>query len=141
MNEIKLREGSYLSKPLSGLDAHSAVMKGLSVDVVLRIKKSLKIIDEAEFLKVLGISARTLHRKATGSQQLLDGNASDRALRLASILELATGVLGSQDEAERWLSRPAIGLSDNRPIELLQSSEGTDLVKTLLMRMDYGVYS
>jgi len=50
-------------------------------------------------------------------------------------------VLGSQEAAERWLSTPAMALDRRRPIDLLQSSEGTELVKTLLTRMDYGVYA
>ena len=53
----------------------------------------------------------------------------------------AVEVLGSREAAERWLSTPAMGLDQRQPIELLQSSEGTDLVKTLLTRMDFGVYA
>ena len=71
----------------------------------------------------------------------LDHNASDRALRLASVLNQATDVLGSQLAAEHWLSSPAIGLDRRIPIDLLQSSEGTAMVKTLLSRMEYGVYA
>jgi uncharacterized protein (DUF2384 family) len=32
-------------------------------------------------------------------------------------------------------------LDERKPIDLLQSSEGTELVRTLLTRMDYGVYA
>jgi putative toxin-antitoxin system antitoxin component (TIGR02293 family) len=60
---------------------------------------------------------------------------------LASITERAIDVLGSKEAADQWLSAPAIGLDQRRPIDLLQSSEGADLVKTLLTRMDYGVYA
>jgi len=71
----------------------------------------------------------------------LGANASDRALRLLSVTELATKVLGAEAAAERWLVAPAIGLDRRRPIDLLASSEGTDMVKTLLARMEYGIYS
>ena len=50
-------------------------------------------------------------------------------------------VLSSQEAAERWLSTPALGIDGRKPIDLLQSTEGTELVKTLLTRMDYGVYA
>jgi putative toxin-antitoxin system antitoxin component (TIGR02293 family) len=53
----------------------------------------------------------------------------------------AIDVLGSKDAAEHWLAAPAIGLDQRQPIDLLQSSEGAELVKTLLTRMDYGVYA
>jgi putative toxin-antitoxin system antitoxin component (TIGR02293 family) len=88
----------------------------------------------------VGISERTLQRALAGNKPL-DGNASDRTLRLAAVTELASEVLGNQDEAERWLAAPALALDRRRPIDLLQSSEGSDLVKALLIRIDHGVYA
>ena len=99
------------------------------------------IIKEARIYDVLGISAKTMRRRSASAAKTLDPNASDRALRLVSVTSQAIGVLGSQEAAERWLESPAIGLDRRRPIELLQSSEGTEMVKTLLTRMDYGVYA
>jgi putative toxin-antitoxin system antitoxin component (TIGR02293 family) len=101
---------------------------------------SFHLIDRNEVLQAIGISERSLQRgEAAG--KLLGPNASDRALRLALVTRQATDVLGSHEAAERWLSTPAIGLERRRPIELLQSSEGTDMVRTLLTRMEYGVYA
>ena len=71
----------------------------------------------------------------------IDRALSDRVLRLVSVVNQATQVLGSQQAAEQWLSSPAIGLDRRIPIDLLQSSEGTAMVKTLLSRMEYGVYA
>lgn len=71
----------------------------------------------------------------------LDASASDRALRLVAVMHQATEVLGSQEAAERWISSPAMGLDQRVPIDLLQSSGGTAMVKTLLSRMEYGVYA
>ena len=71
----------------------------------------------------------------------LDSSASDRALRLAAVTDRAIEVLGSQNAAENWLSSSAIGLNRRRPIDLLRTSDGTELVKTLLTRMEHGVYT
>ncbi|AUB82283.1 antitoxin Xre/MbcA/ParS toxin-binding domain-containing protein [Candidatus Thiodictyon syntrophicum] len=65
----------------------------------------------------------------------------DFTRRLASVTAQAIDTLGSREDAERWLASAAIGLDRYRPIDLLQTSEGTELVKTLLTRMDYGVYA
>ena len=46
-----------------------------------------------------------------------------------------------EDAAERWLVTPAIGLDRRKPLNLLQTSEGTELVKSFLTRIDYGVCS
>ena len=122
----------------TGLGAHDAVTAGVQVADMRQVMKTLKLIGEKDIYVLLGINARTMQRRA---DRTLDANASDRALRLVAVTHLAISVLGSQDAAERWLASPAIGLDDRKPIDLLQSSEGTDMVKTLLTRMDYGVYS
>ncbi|MFM2059728.1 MAG: hypothetical protein RLY71_4113 [Pseudomonadota bacterium] len=129
-----------LARNLSPLQAHDLVTAGLPMDTARELVASFRFIDRSVLLRAVGISERTLQRgKAT--DKLLDSNASDRALRLAAVTELAIDVLGTQDAAERWLSAPAMGLDQRKPIDLLQSSEGTELVRTLLTRMDYGVYA
>ena len=54
---------------------------------------------------------------------------SGRAWKFADILAKATGVFGSQAEAEQWLDRPAIGLDQHRSIDLLTTPAGLELVE------------
>ncbi len=126
---------------LTGLGAHDLVAKGIDVADAKQVMAGFTIINEKQFYSVLGITERTMQRRAASSAKTLDANASDRALRLVSVVNQATEVLGSQLAAEQWLSSPAIGLDRRIPIDLLQSSEGTAMVKTLLSRMEYGVYA
>ena len=99
------------------------------------------IINDKQLYKVLGITERTMQRRTASTTKTLDANAGDRALRLVTVLHQATEVMGSQEAAERWLASPAIGLDQRLPIDLLHSSEGTATVKTLLSRMEYGIYA
>jgi putative toxin-antitoxin system antitoxin component (TIGR02293 family) len=48
---------------------------------------------------------------------------------------------GSREEAEQWLDRPQTGLDQRRPIDLLQTPAGADLVRDLLTRLEHGVYA
>jgi putative toxin-antitoxin system antitoxin component (TIGR02293 family) len=128
------------ARSLSPLQAHDLVAGGLPVAALRELMASFRLVDRDAVLNAVGISERTLQR-ANAADKPLDSNASDRMLRLASVAEMAIEVLGSQDAAERWLSAPAIGLDQRRPIDLLQSTGGTELVKKLLIRMDYGVYA
>ncbi len=59
----------------------------------------------------------------------------------AEILAMATRVLGCQQEAERWLKRPAMGLDQRRPLDLLAMPDGTGIVRDFLQRLQYGVYT
>jgi putative toxin-antitoxin system antitoxin component (TIGR02293 family) len=40
-----------------------------------------------------------------------------------------------------WLERPALGLEQRRPIDLLSTTAGVKLVEDLLGRLEYGVYT
>jgi putative toxin-antitoxin system antitoxin component (TIGR02293 family) len=73
--------------------------------------------------------------------KLLSHEQSGRTWKLAEILAKATDVLGSREEAEQWLERPAMGLNQRRPIDLLATPAGVEMVETFLERLDYGVYT
>lgn len=130
-----------LQHDLTGLKAHDLVAKGVRVADARQVMNAFTIINADQFYGVLGITERTMKRRAASAAKTLDANASDRALRLVAVTGQAIGVFGSQEAAERWLASPAMGLDQRKPIDLLQSSEGTELVKTLLSRMEYGVYA
>lgn len=57
------------------------------------------------------------------------------------ILARATEVFGSPEEAKRWLEQPALGLDQQRPIDLLQTPAGAKLVEDFLGRLEYSVYN
>ena len=54
--------------------------------------------------------------------------------------EILAKALGSQEDAEQWLERPAIGLDQRRPIDLLATPAGVEIVEAFLTRLKYGVY-
>jgi putative toxin-antitoxin system antitoxin component (TIGR02293 family) len=130
-----------LQHDMTGLRAHDLVTQGVSVAAARQVMGAFRIIDETQLYLVLGISPKTMQRRSVSATKTLDANASDRAMRLVSVTSQAIEVLGSQEAAERWLASPATGLDRRTPIDLLQSTEGTEMVKTLLTRMDYGVYA
>jgi putative toxin-antitoxin system antitoxin component (TIGR02293 family) len=124
----------------TGLAAHQFVVGGVTTGPIKQLVEHYKVIDLLQVLRVMGISERTFQR-AEASARPLDANASDRAMRLATVTTQATAVLGSLANAEQWLTSPETSLDGHRPIDLLQSTAGTELVKTLLGRMEYGVYA
>ena len=140
LKEIVSKEALPNASP-TGLAAHDLVARGIGVADAKQVMKGFTIINEKQFYSVLGITARTMQRRAASADKTLDANATDRTLRLISVTQQATEVFGTQEAAERWLSSPAMGLDQRTPIDLLQSSEGTAMVKTLLSRMEYGVYA
>jgi putative toxin-antitoxin system antitoxin component (TIGR02293 family) len=64
-----------------------------------------------------------------------------RPRKFTQTLVRATAVFGSQQEAERWLEQPAIGLDQRRPIDLLATQAGAKIVEDFLTRVEFGVYT
>ncbi|MCY1369891.1 putative toxin-antitoxin system antitoxin component [compost metagenome] len=60
--------------------------------------------------------------------------------KYAALLKRAAEVLGNRRFAERWMVEPAIGLDGQRPIDLLSSVAGIELLETFLTRLEYCVY-
>lgn len=56
------------------------------------------------------------------------------------LLELAIVVFGTRELATEWFHKTALGLSGARPIDLLASPHGSNLVREFLVRLQHGVY-
>ncbi|MCY1454309.1 putative toxin-antitoxin system antitoxin component [compost metagenome] len=72
--------------------------------------------------------------------EALSPEQSARALYYAEVLEKAQEVFGTRALAEEWMTRPALGLDGESPIDLLSNPVGSELVTAFLNRLDYGVY-
>ena len=93
------------------------------------------------FAKAIGMSLRTYQRHTSTAAKSLNAEQSGRTWKLAEILARATSVLGSKEDAEQWLEQPATGLDRRRPIDLLATPAGVELVEDFLVRLEYGVYA
>ena len=125
----------------SDLEAHELLHRGLPRAALSSLVDKIHFITSDEASEALGMSLRTLQRHKNTPAEHLDVQQSGRAWKFAEILAKATHVLGSQDEAEQWLRRPAIGLDQQRPIDLLTTPAGVQLVEDYLGRLEYDVYT
>jgi len=125
----------------SPLDAHDALVGGLPSAAAAHLVGRLTSLRSADSLeKALGMSLRTFQRRREGGVKPLSHEQSARTWKFAEILANATQVFGSQAEAERWMEQPAIALEQRRPIDLLTTPAGAEIVEDLLRRLEYGVY-
>lgn len=128
----------------TGLDAHDLLMGGLPAAALMHLTGEVAFLAASPDLleKAVGISLRTLQRrrKEVGDAPLSVEQGS-RTWKFAEILASASALFGSQAEAEAWMNRPAIGLDQRRPIDLLATPLGVAAVEDYLTRIDYGVYA
>lgn len=120
---------------------YRATQEGITIAALIEFAKSVQMFTSDYLLVTLtGLSERTIQRRKQSPAEPLSSEQGARAFRVAQILEQAIRVMGTPELAEAWMLKPAIGLDNRRPIDLLDNSIGTQLVGELLTRLEYGVY-
>jgi putative toxin-antitoxin system antitoxin component (TIGR02293 family) len=133
---------TFRKVPQSPLEAHEMILRGLPARALSHLVQNLVFLRWDDSLaKAVGMSHRTYQRHTAASAGQLNPEQSGRAWKLAEILARAASVLGSKEEAEQWLERPAIGLNQRKPIDLLATPAGVELVEDFLVRIEHGVYA
>ena len=122
-------------------DAHELVLRGIPAAAMVKLFATVITLSPDLVLSAIGVSERSYARRKAAPKTRLAVNESERLWRFAEILAHATRVFGSQAAAEKWLDRPAIGLDQRKPIELLKTHPGARLVEEYLTRIEHGVYS
>jgi len=129
-----VRESTPDSAALFSVDQ---VRKGLPLKALDDLARTLQI-ERGVLTDVLGISLRTLQRKA-GDNERLGPAASDRLARLRRILDLATHVLGEGNKAARWLTCESRALGGNVPLQMLDTDMGAQRVQQELRQIEFGM--
>ncbi len=126
--------------PRDAFDVHVMLSAGLPGRVLVHLVDQSGIMQKPDLLeKAVGISLRTLQRRHQ-EPGILTREQSSRTWRFAELLSQAIEVFGSQAEAEKWFERPALGLNQQRPIDLIATAAGQRLVEDFLVQLEHGVY-
>ncbi len=132
-------EWTQLSGQIRKLDAvarHNFVSQGVSTKVLYTLLDSFEKTSRPEIFSVLGFSSKTASRRKNSSMSL---PASDATVSMIEIKALAETVFGNSALAEEWLNKPALALDHHKPMELIATRPGAELVREHLIRLDYGV--
>ncbi len=112
---------------------------GLPAEILVTLARELNL-DRGTLARVIGIPQRTLSRRLSAHKRL-SPEESDRTVRFARLLAMATETLGSREKASHWLQSPNRTLEGRTPLELLDTDAGAQSIETILGRIAYGVYS
>ncbi len=128
--------------PFSRIELHKAMREGaFSYAVLDTLMAGLGALKKKDVAGVLGVSTRTLDRQRTAPERAMPADVASRTWMLAETMAKASEVFGGVKQAESWMDKPALGLDGLRPIEMLQTLQGAEVVNDLLTRLEYGVYS
>ncbi len=111
--------------------------KGLPLSAVESLRdQGLTFTEISEIV----ISPRTLkHRKSR--KEKLSSVETDRALRVARVVNLADKVFGSRMKALLWLRSADDRLDHRTPMQMLVNESGGRLVESMLWQIDEGIYT
>jgi putative toxin-antitoxin system antitoxin component (TIGR02293 family) len=127
-------------QPNNRSEIHAALLHGVPNAMLAHFTDNLALVSTEAVADVVGISTRTLRRTKEEPKKPLAPDAASKTWLLAETLAKAIEVFGSQEAAERWMSEAAMALDGARPIDLLRTVQGAELVTELLGRLEHGVY-
>jgi putative toxin-antitoxin system antitoxin component (TIGR02293 family) len=122
-------EADQLNEPLHRVKTFRNGLKRKSFESL----KEVTGLDNNTLASALAVSAKTLQRK-----DVFDVVQSEKMYELAELYALGTGYFG-RDGFRRWMDRPLFTLGNRKPIDLIDVSEGLDLLKTEIMRLQHGI--
>ena len=91
-------------------------------------------------LALIALPERTWARK-TRNDEPLSLPQSDRLYRIARAVARATEAFEDRETAVEWLRTPNRALNGQTPFATLDTEVGEEQVRTLLGRIEYGVYT
>lgn len=122
-------DADWLDEPLSRVDAFRNGLDKSSFESF----KELSGLDYNTLADALGVSAKTLQRK-----DVFDTGQSERLYEMAELYAIGINYFG-RDGFRRWMERPLFSLRNRKPLDLIDVSEGIDLLKTEIMRLQHGI--
>lgn len=131
----------FRQPPRNRAEIHGLLVRGLPYAVLLNLVDHLSALTLDDIAAAVGLSSRTLRRQRDQPDKPMPADLASKTWLLAETLSQAATVFGGRDAAERWMARPAMGLDGERPIALMRTLQGAELVTELLGRLEHGVYN
>ena len=90
-----------------------------------------------ELAGLFDTSVKTFQRYEREHKKL-NPQDSEKVLKITALFQAGESVFGSAAAFRRWMDKPAYGLGNQIPFDLLHTSGGIDLILDEVMRIEYG---
>ncbi|QJD80020.1 type II RES/Xre toxin-antitoxin system antitoxin [Spirosoma rhododendri] len=113
-----------------------SALKGVSATRFFEIAE-LTGYRREQLAEVFDTSLKTFQRYER-EQKKLNPQDSEKVLKIMALFQTGEAVFGTADAFRRWMDKPAYGLGNQVPFDLLHTSGGIDLVTDEVVRIEYG---
>jgi putative toxin-antitoxin system antitoxin component (TIGR02293 family) len=124
------------AKEMSGIELHREIEAGIPGRAIPTLLTALDITKE-EFSDILGRTRKTLNELL--QRQRLSRADSDLLYRVSRALVHAVSVFEDTGYAVQWLKEPNEALGGARPLKLLATVEGDEVVHAELGAIEHGL--
>jgi len=87
--------------------------------------------------EVFDVSVKTMLRYRNENKKLNPRN-SEIALKLINLFDKGIEIFSSIESLVAWLKKPAFGLGNQIPINIMNTNTGIDLIEEELIRIEFG---
>lgn len=115
---------------------HDAIKKGLEPKAI-RDLITISGITQTDAAHILDLTEPTLRKYIKTGKELNTG-LSEHIIQLFELFDKGMDTFGSLEEFKNWLPHQNIGINAV-PMDLLDTITGINMVKSELIRIDYGV--
>jgi len=115
---------------------HDAIKKGLEPKAI-RDLITISGITQTDAAHILDLTEPTLRKYIKTGKELNTG-LSEHLIQLFELFDKGMDTFGSLEEFKNWLPHQNIGINAV-PMDLLDTLTGINMVKSELIRIDYGV--
>lgn len=127
-----------VAHPSSTIELNKLLENGLPVSAIDSFSKMMGI-PMTEIAPMLNLSYKTLTRKKR--TETFDPAISSLVYEIVATYARAIDIFGDTEKVSQWFGRANRALANQRPIELLKTMTGINLVNQILGRIEEGVYS
>lgn len=133
--------GKYSArKPvLSGFDLIALSDEGITRKAIESLAQRIGVSQKTFAESILNISVKTIERKKPTDR--LDKKISSHVIEIAKVIQHAGEVFEDKEKLTRWLAKPNRALNGKKPVDLLDTLTGLQMVNDILGRIEEGVYS
>lgn len=125
------------TRDLSPLEVVKRTREGLPASLFSKMSNWLSI-PQTELFDAVRLSRSTIATKMSHNQ-LLSPSESDKLIRLAKVFDRAADVLGTPEDAKKWLRGEIRSVGGVQPITLLDTETGYELVMDTLGHIEQGI--
>jgi putative toxin-antitoxin system antitoxin component (TIGR02293 family) len=137
--KLRSRDITYSKVLKDKLLISRAIRRGVTNHLFKEIKTNSPFND-LQWSSFLDVNLRTLQRYKKNEEHVYKSLQSERIFELAEVISKGNSVFDTAEHFRIWLNSPSVALGKEKPINLLDSSYGKDLVVAELNRIEHGIF-